>query len=110
MAETARVQGRVSTAPAGDARAILESWLPTGPADMSGLLGDLTILMADGDWSPLTLEATRLVDEATSAGWADHRLVEALGEALQADERGELDDLSPEIAAVHASLFGAPAP
>ena len=110
MIESVRVKPGVNTEPTGSARSILESWLPEGPADVSGLLGDLTMLTVHGDWSPLTLEAMRLVYEATSAGWADHRLVEALGEALLADERGELEDLSPEVAAVHASLFGAAAP
>ncbi|WP_419837614.1 hypothetical protein [Candidatus Poriferisodalis sp.] len=82
----------------GDSRAVLESWLPTGPADVSGLLADLTMLTVNGDWSPLTLEAARLVGEATSAGWADHRLVEALADVLAADARGDLDEQSVELA------------
>lgn len=104
MAGTGRDERRRRAAPTGDAREILESWLPTGPADIWGLLADLTMLMGNGDWSPLTLEATRLVDEATSAGWADHRLVEALHDVLAADARGELEELPEELAAQLAAL------
>jgi hypothetical protein len=97
--ETGHNRRRRRAAPTGDVRAILEAWLRTGPADVSGLAADLTMLMGNSDWSPLVIEATRLVDEATSAGWADHRLVEALGQALEADARGELDELPTELAA-----------
>ena len=111
MAEMAEMAGiefserRRRPAPTGDAREILESWLPTGPADVWALLSDLTMLFViNGDWSPLALEATRLVSEATSAGWADHRLVEALREVLAADDRGELEELPDELAAQLAAL------
>ncbi|WP_420625462.1 hypothetical protein [Candidatus Poriferisodalis sp.] len=103
MARNGRSERRRRTAQTGDARAILESWLPTGPADVSGLLADLSMLSVNGDWSPLTLEAERLVYEATSADWADHRLVEALSEVLAADARGELDDQPIELAAPGSS-------
>ncbi|WP_420621986.1 hypothetical protein [Candidatus Poriferisodalis sp.] len=63
----------------------------------------MTMLTVNGDWSPLTLEASRLVSEATSACWADHRLVEALDEVLAADARGELGDQPIELAAPGAS-------
>lgn len=95
-----RIEGRRRALPTGDAREILESWLPTGPADVSALLADLTMLTVNGDWSPLALEAERLVYEATSAGWADHRLVEALTDVLAADARGELEELPPEYDAI----------
>lgn len=87
----------------GDSRPILEAWLPTGPADVTGLLADLIMLTVNGDWSQLTLEASRLVSEATSAGWADDRLVEALSEVLAADDRGEFDGPSIELAVPGAS-------
>ncbi|WP_420445380.1 hypothetical protein [Candidatus Poriferisodalis sp.] len=84
----------------------MESWLPTGPADVTGLLADLTMLTVNGDWSPLTLEASRLVSEATSAGWADDRLVEALADVLAADARGELDEQPIEIPIPQESVIG----
>ncbi len=90
--------------PTGGAREVVESWLPTGPADVWALLADLTMLTVKGDWSPLALEATRLVYEATSSGWADHRLVEALHDALAADARGELKELPPEYDAIRAKV------
>lgn len=105
MAGTKRSERRRRPAPTGDAREILESWLPTGPVDVWALLADLTMVsVVNGDWSPLALEATRLVYEATSAGWADHRLVEALREVLAADDRGELEELPDELAAQLAAL------
>lgn len=104
MLGNGQTERRRRAAPTGDAREVLESWLPTGPDDVSGLLADLTMLTVNGDWSPLTLEATRLVYEATSAGWADHSLVEALGETLAADARGELSELPAELSSVLAAL------
>lgn len=105
MAEKKHIEGRRRPAPTGDARAVLESWLPTGPARVSDLLADLTMLTVNGDWSPLTLGATHLVGEATSAGWADERLVGALAELLGADLRGELPDLSFEALAPEVSVL-----
>ena len=100
MTGNGRLEGRRRAMPTGDAREVLESWLPTGPADVWALLADLTMLTVNGDWSPLALEAERLVYEATSAGWADHRLVNALRDVLAADARGELKELPPEYDAI----------
>lgn len=99
-----RAERRRRPVPTGDAREILEAWLPTGPVDVWALSADLTMLSVMGDWSPLALEATRLVDEATSTGWADHRLVVALREALASDARGELPELPPEYDAIRAKV------
>ncbi|WP_419554685.1 hypothetical protein [Candidatus Poriferisodalis sp.] len=53
MARNGRNERRRRTAQTGDARAILESWLPTGPADVSGLLADQPIELAAPGASPL---------------------------------------------------------
>ena len=104
MTGNGRSERRRRAVPTGDAREILEAWLPTGPADVWALSADLTMLDAMGDWSPLAREAGRLVDEATSSGWAYHRLVEALREALEADARGELPELPPEYDEIRAKV------
>ena len=89
-----------------DSCGVLESWLSAGSADVSGLLAALTTLAVIDAWSPLTLETTRLVSEAMSAGWADRRLAEAFTDVLAVDAHGELDEQPAVLASHGPNLLG----
>ncbi|WP_419921328.1 hypothetical protein [Candidatus Poriferisodalis sp.] len=78
---------RTRKAPDGDARDVVGEWLEDGAAEPYALQADLTIMIINGDRSPLTLEAADLVAQATETGWADERLVAALSHALLQDAR-----------------------